>query len=101
LTLDSYIPEEFVVSTGYQPNYVLMLLKHPLSKAPARKHQQRARHYSLTLQQALITCRRATNGICRKRLVPYLLGLLAVLERRGEIHTGLIPWNIEVFGVKR
>ena len=40
----SRILEEFVASTGYHRKYALTLLNHPLSKAPARKHRQRARH---------------------------------------------------------
>jgi hypothetical protein len=81
----SRILEEFVASTGYHRKYALTVLNHPLSKAPARKHRQRVRHYPLAVQQALITCWHATNGICSKRLVPYLPELVAVLERQGEL----------------
>ncbi len=81
----SRILEEFVASTGYHRKYALRLLNHPVSQAPARKHRQRARHYPLAVQQALISCWHATNGICSKRLVPYLPELLAVLERQGEL----------------
>ena len=82
----SCILEEFVASTGYHRKYALTLLNHPLSKAPARTKRQRVRHYPLAVQQALITCWHATNGICSKRLVPYLPELVAVLERQGELH---------------
>jgi hypothetical protein len=68
----SRILEEFVASTGYHRKYALTLLNHPLSKAPARTKRQRVRHYPLACQQALITCWHATNGMCSKRLVPYL-----------------------------
>jgi Integrase core domain len=81
----SRILEEFVASTGYHRKYALTLLNHPLSKAPARKKRQRARHYPLAVQHALITCWRVANGICSKRLVPYLPELVAVLERQGEL----------------
>jgi hypothetical protein len=37
------------------------------------------------VQQALITCWQVANGICSKRLVPYLPELGAVLERQGEL----------------
>src|SRR5438874_1025481 len=60
--------------------------KPALNKAPARKKRQRVRYYPLAVQQALLTCWHATNGICSKRLVPYLPELVAVLERQGELH---------------
>src|SRR6266568_6408653 len=81
----SRILEEFVASTGYHRKYALTLLNHPLSKAPARKRRPRARHYPLAVQQALITCWHVANGMCSKRLVPYLAELVAVLERQGEL----------------
>jgi len=68
----SRILEECVASTGYHRKYALTLLNYPLSKAPARQKRQRVRHYPLAVQQALITCWHATNGMCSKRLVPYL-----------------------------
>ena len=82
------ILEEFVASTGYHRKYALHLLNHPLPQAsspPARQKRQRRRRYPLAVQQALITCCRAANGICSKRLVPYLPELVAVLERWGEL----------------
>ncbi len=81
----SRILEEFVASTGYHRKYALRLLNHPLSKAPARKRRPRARHYPLAVHQALLTCWHVANGICSKRLVPYLPELVAVLERQGEL----------------
>lgn len=81
----SRILEEFVASTGYHRKYALTLLNHPLSKAPARKRRPRARHYPLAVQHALITCWHVANGICSKRLVPYLPELVTVLERQGEL----------------
>ena len=38
------------------------------------------------VQQGLVTCWRAANGICSKRLVPYLPELVRVLEEHGELH---------------
>ena len=77
--------EEFVASTGYHRKYALTLLHHPLSKAPPRKKRQRARHYPLAVQHALITCWHAANGLCSPRLIPYLPELGAVSERQGEV----------------
>ena len=84
----SRILEEFVASTGYQRKYALTLLNHPISKVPARKPRQRARRYPLAVQRALITCWHIANGMCSKRLIPYLPELVAVLERQGE-------WRLE------
>ena len=81
----THILEEFVASTGYHRKYALVLLNHPLTKATARKPRRRPRRYTLVVQQALLTCWHATNGICSKRLVPYLPELVAVLERVGEL----------------
>jgi hypothetical protein len=82
----THILEEFVASTGYHRKYALVLLNHPITKAAPRKPRQRPRRYTFAVQQALLTCWRATNGICSKRLVPYLPELVAVLERVGEFH---------------
>jgi len=81
----SRILEEFVASPGYHRKYALTLLNHPMSKAPARQHRQRVRRYLLAVQRALITCWHIANGICSKRLIPYLPELVAVLERQGEL----------------
>ena len=81
----THILEEFVGSLGYHRKYALVLLNHPITKAAARKPRQRSRRYTFSVQQALLTCWRATNGICSKRLVPYLPELVAVLERVGEL----------------
>jgi len=77
--------DEFVANTGYHRKYALVLIHHPVTRAPARKPQQRSRRYSFAVQQAQITCWRAANGICSKRLVPYLPELVAVLQRVGEL----------------
>ncbi len=79
------ILEEFVASTGYHRKYALVLLNHPLTKAAARTPRQRPRRYTFAVQRALITCWRIANGMCSKRLVPYLPELVAVLERVGEL----------------
>lgn len=81
----SRILEEFVASTGYHRKYALTLLNHPLSKASAHKQRRRPRQYPFAVQQALVSCWRAANGICSKRLVPYLPELVTVLERHGEL----------------
>jgi len=62
------------------------VLNHPISKGTAHKKRARPRQYGFAVQQALVTCWRAANGICSKRLVPYLPELVRVLEQHGELH---------------
>lgn len=62
--------DEFIASTGYHRKYALTLLNHPVTKGTAHKKRRRPRQYVFAVQQALLTCWRATNGICSKRLVP-------------------------------
>src|SRR5437764_6741088 len=45
----------------------------------------RARHYGPAVAEALLTAWRAANGICAKRLVPFLPDLVASLERHGHL----------------
>jgi hypothetical protein len=79
------ILNEFVGSLGYHRTYAIQLLNHPPKAPPARKKRQRVPQYTAAVQRALITCWHATNGICSKRLVPYLPELVAVLEQHGEM----------------
>ena len=80
------IVEEFVASTGYNRKYAIHLLNHPPRAKTPRKQKQGKRRYGGAVQDALTRCWRATNGICSKRLVPYLPELVQVLERTGELH---------------
>ncbi len=54
--------------------------------AVKQPRRTRRRRYPFAVQQALIRCWRVANGICSKRLVPYLPELVSVLERVGELH---------------
>lgn len=80
------ILEEFVASTGYHRKYALSVLNHPITKGTAHRRRARPRQYAFAVQQGLVTCWRAANGICSKRLVPYLPELVRVLEQYGELH---------------
>jgi hypothetical protein len=80
------ILDEFVASTGYHRKYALSMLNHPITKGTPRKKRVRPRQYVFAVQQALLTCWRAANGICSKRLVPYLPELVRVLQQHGELH---------------
>jgi len=82
----THILEEFIASTGYHRKYALSVLNHPITKGTSRKKRRRPRQYVFAVQQTLVTCWRAANGICSKRLVPYLPELVRVLEQHGELH---------------
>ncbi len=79
------ILEEFIASTGYHRKYALSLLNHPITKVTACQHRRRPRQF-FAVQQALVACWRAANGICSKRLLPYLPEFVPVLEQHGELH---------------
>ncbi len=79
------ILEEFVASSGYHRKYAIHLLNHPPQLTTLEHKRRRPAVYGWPVQQALITCWHATNGICSKRLVPYLPELVAVLEGCGEL----------------
>src|SRR5258708_8126290 len=80
------ILEEFVASTSYHRKYALSLLNHPVTKGSTRTPRRRPRQYTFVVQQVLVTCWRAANGMCRKRLVPYLPELVRVREQHGVLH---------------
>lgn len=80
------ILNEFVASTGYHRTSAIQMLIHPPQPSAQGVKRPRKRHYSLPVQQALVTCWRASNGICSKRLVPYLPELVSVLEHHDELH---------------
>ena len=81
----SYILDEFVAVTGYERKYAIRLLHGPV-KAPQPIHRPRAAHYGPEVQEALASAWTAANGICGKRLVPFLPELIATIERHGHLN---------------
>jgi hypothetical protein len=78
------ILREFIQNTGYHPKYALILLNHPpAAKRPTKR--RRPRKYPASLRETLVQLWRCANGICGKRLVPFLPELIRVLERHHEI----------------
>jgi hypothetical protein len=78
------ILDGFVAATGYARKYAIRLLAHPVpSQAPIRR--ARARRYGPVVQEALAVCWSAANGICAKRLTPFLPELVPALERHGHL----------------
>src|SRR5690348_11282322 len=76
----SAILDEFVAGTGYDRKYAIRLLRGPL-RPPEPIRRRRAAQYGLEVQQALAAAWAAANGICGKRLVPFLPELIPTLER--------------------
>lgn len=81
----SAILDEFVAATGYARKYAIRLLTHPASPPPPAIKRPRARRYGPEVSEALAVARRAANGICSKRLIPFLPELVPVLERYGHL----------------
>ncbi len=80
----SVILDEFVAVTGYDRKYAIRLLLGPI-RPPAPIRRPRAAHYGSGVQQALSVVWSAANGICAKRLVPFLPELVPTLERHGHL----------------
>jgi len=80
----SVILDEFVAVTGYERKYAIRLLLGPI-RPPSAIRRPRAPHYGLDVQAALSVLWSAANGICAKRLVPFLPELIPTLERHGHL----------------
>ncbi len=81
----SRILDEFVAITGYARKYAIRLLHGPV-RAPAPIHRVRTPRYGPAVREALTVAWSAANGICAKRLVPFLPELVPSLERHGHLH---------------
>jgi hypothetical protein len=81
----SVILDEVVAATGYARKYAIRLLTNPDLPPPATIIRPRARLYGPEVQEALVVAWRAANGICSKRLIPFLPELIPVLERHGHL----------------
>src|SRR3954454_23008460 len=81
----SLILDEFIAATGYARKYAIRLLTHPSPPPPVAIARPRERRYGPAVQEALRAAWTAANGICGKRLVPFLPELVASLERHGHL----------------
>jgi hypothetical protein len=80
----SHILDEFIAITGYARKYAIRLLHGPV-RAPAPIVRTRAPRYGPAVREALTVAWSAANGICAKRLVPFLPELIPALERHGHL----------------
>ncbi len=81
----SIILDEFIAVTGYARKYAIRLLTQPAPPRPTAITRPRAGRYGPAVQEALRVAWAAANGICGKRLVPFLPELVASLERHGHL----------------
>ncbi len=81
----SIILDEFIAATGYARKYAIRLLTRPTPPPTSAIARPRAGRYGLAVQEALQVAWAAANGICGKRLVPFLPELVASLERHGHL----------------
>ena len=81
----SRILDEFAATTGYARKYAIRLLHGPVC-SPAPIQRARTPRYGPAVREALMVAWSAANGICAKRLVPFLPELIATLERHGHLH---------------
>src|SRR5215210_1569600 len=80
----SVILDEFVAATGYARKYAIRLLTSPIIP-PGWIKRPRPPRYGPAVREALEVAWRAANGICAKRLVPFLPELVPALERHGHL----------------
>lgn len=72
----SQLLDEFCAITGYTRKHALVLLSDPPSEDRARQVGGRPRSYGPAEVALLRMCWSATDGICSKRLAPFLPELL-------------------------
>src|SRR5437016_13770553 len=80
----SIILDEFIAATGYARKYAIRLLTCPGPLVLSIK-RPRERRYGRAVQNALVIAWQAANGICAKRLVPFLDQLVPNLEQHGHL----------------
>src|SRR3954467_5598700 len=79
----SVILDEFLASTGYARKYAIRLLCRPLPP-PGPIRRPRAPRYGPAVREGLRIAWSAVNGICAKRLGPFLSDLAPGVGRPGH-----------------
>lgn len=77
------ILDEFTQVTGYHRKAAIRLLRR--NHGPPRGHKGRPRHYWREVVEALKVAWEASDHLCGKRLKPFLLELVDVLRKHGEV----------------
>jgi hypothetical protein len=78
------ILDEFVATTGYHRKYAIRLLRHGPPRRPAGRRRGR-RTYTPAVVHALTQVWEVCDGICSRRLHPFLPEIVEVLERHQEL----------------
>jgi len=91
----SAILDEFIAVTGHDRKYAIRVLLGPI-QPPAPIRRPRRAYYGREVQDALASAWLAANGICAKRLVPFLVELIPTLERLIRLVTPspLARWHL-------
>ena len=79
----SRILDDFTASTDYARKHAIVLLNG--SRAVPTAQPSRKRKYDEQVRQALTQLWHVANGICSKRLVPFLPELIKSMERHGHL----------------
>ena len=90
------ILDEFVKTTGYNRNYARRILGYRSKGIDGRRKKKaivRQRVYDASVFYAVRKLWIAADGICGKRLKPFVPELLPILERHGEIKVNRIVRN--------
>jgi hypothetical protein len=81
------ILEQLCEVTGYTRKYALTLLKHPPpDELPVKRMRRRSPSYGSAEVELLQLCWLVTDGICSKRLAPFLPELLRRLRHWHALH---------------
>ena len=78
------ILDEFVATTDYHRKYAIRLLRHGPPRRPASRRPGR-RTYTPAVVHALTQVWEVCDGICSRRLHPFLPEIVEVLERHHEL----------------
>lgn len=79
------ILDGFIADTGYQRKYAITLLNTVITTFLGQKKRVKEPKYNQAVRIALTSAWHAANGICAKRLVPFLPELISVMERHGHL----------------
>ena len=96
----SQILDQVCEVTGYTRKYALTLLKDPPPDEPGvRRTRQRSASYGAAEVELLRLCWLVTDGICSKRLAPFLRELLDRLRRRQALRQFPVAVQARVAGM--
>jgi hypothetical protein len=90
--------DEFVATTGYHRVYARELLRRPAPPAVGPRPRKRQRAYGLVEVGLLRICWEVADGICSKRLAPFLPQLLEKLAACDRLPAEVTPDSVARVG---